>query len=120
VVIGPPGSVCSIHGKHAHAAQAGHHLSPQTLSSGKNVFEELGTGFTLLAFGADDGAVRAFEDAARSRHVPLKLVRDSYEADREAYAAKLVLVRPDQYVVWAGDDAPADVASIISTATGTG
>ena len=46
------------HGKHVFKARAGHHLAPQPLSSGRNVFEELGRGFTLLAFGADDAAVR--------------------------------------------------------------
>jgi len=118
VVLGPPGAVCSIHGKHAYAAQAGHHLCPRSLSSGKSVFEELGSSFTLLAFGAEDGAVRSFEDAARSLRMPLKVIRDSNEGDRQAYEAKLVVVRPDQYVVWAGDDAPADVASIVGTAAG--
>jgi cysteine desulfurase/selenocysteine lyase len=39
-------------GDHSFKARAGHHLAPQTLSSGRNVFEELGEGFTLLAFGA--------------------------------------------------------------------
>ena len=63
--------------------------------------------------------MQAFEDAARSLRVPLKVVRDSYDGDREAYEARLVLVRPDQYVVWAGSDAPADATSIVRTATGT-
>jgi 4-hydroxyisophthalate hydroxylase len=119
VVMGRPGAVCGIHGEHSYAAQAGHHLAPRTLSSGRNVFEELGTGFTLLAFGAEDGAVRAFEDAARSLRVPLKVIRDSYEGDRQAYEAKLVLVRPDQYVAWAGNHAPADARGIVGTAVGT-
>jgi hypothetical protein len=119
VVLGPPGAVCTIHGTHAHTAQAGHHLSPRTLSSGLNVYEALGAGFTLLAFGADDGGVRAFDDAARSLRVPLTVVRDSDDGDRQAYEAKLVLVRPDQYIVWTGNDAPADAASIVRTATGT-
>ena len=43
-----PASRCSAVGSHAFAARAGHHLAPQPLSSGRNVFEELGDGFTLL------------------------------------------------------------------------
>ena len=50
---GPPDGVCSIHGTYSFAAQAGHHLTPRLLSSGRNVFEELDSaGFTLLAFDA--------------------------------------------------------------------
>ena len=82
VVLGPPGAVCSIHGGTAYAAQAGHHLAPQPLSSGNNVFEELGTGFTLLAFGAEDGAVKAFEERGALAARAADGVRDSYEGDR--------------------------------------
>ncbi|MDB5406859.1 MAG: Monooxygenase, FAD-binding, partial [Rhodospirillales bacterium] len=39
VVAGPPGAICSAHGNHTFAARAGHHLPPQPLSSGRNVFE---------------------------------------------------------------------------------
>jgi hypothetical protein len=83
------------------------------------VFEALGRGFTLLAFDAEDGAVRAFEDASTSVGAPLKVVRDSYGDDRLAYEARLVLVRPDQHVVWAGDHTPPDALAVMRTATGT-
>ena len=82
------------------------------------MFEELGDAFTLLAFGADDAAVASIESAARAKNVPLKVVRDSYEGGREDYESRLVLVRPDQYVVWAGDQAPADAASVMGRVTG--
>ncbi|HLF80051.1 MAG TPA: FAD-dependent monooxygenase, partial [Dehalococcoidia bacterium] len=110
MVMGPANGVCSIHGEHAFVARAGHHLAPQLLSSGRNVFEELGTGFTLLAFGADEPAVGAFEEAATSLGVPLKVIRDNDLDERKAYQAKLVLVRPDQYVAWAGRQAPPDAS----------
>src|SRR5205085_3840514 len=78
VVVGPAGGACSIHGRMSLKAEAGHHLAPRQLSSGRNVFEELSDGFTLLAFDADDSWVRSLESAARDRRVPLKVVRDSY------------------------------------------
>src|SRR5580658_9403231 len=42
IVFGPPGGVSSASGDHTFKARAGHHLPPQLLSSGRNVFEELG------------------------------------------------------------------------------
>ncbi|HVA23539.1 MAG TPA: FAD-dependent monooxygenase, partial [Chloroflexota bacterium] len=105
IVTGPPGAVCGIHGSYSSAAQAGHHLTPKLLTSGRNVFEELGDGFTLLALDADP---RPIEQAAKAANIPLKVIRDTCTGDREAYAAGFVLVRPDQYVAWAANESPAD------------
>jgi hypothetical protein len=118
VVMGPAGSVCSIHGRMSFKAEAGHHLAPKVLSHGRNVFEDLGDGFTLLALDAPEASVRALEDAARQRSIPLKVIRDSTAGGREDYAARLVLVRPDQYVVWAGDEAPGEPDTMLARVAG--
>jgi len=118
VVFGPPGGMSSAHGSHTFAARAGHHLPPQLLSSGRNVFEELGPDFTLLAFDAEDGTVLAFTDAATALNVPLKVVRDSYRDGRMAYEASLILARPDRYIAWSAVGAPADAAAILGKAVG--
>ena len=114
IVFGPPGGKTTAHGVHSLKARAGHHLSPQIRSNGRNVFEELGRGFTLLALGADAGA---FERAAREWQVPLKIVRDSEAPARENYGASLILVRPDQHVAWAGDTA-SDAVAIVQKVIG--
>ncbi len=118
VVAGPPGGKSSAHGIHSFAARAGHHLAPQTLSSGRNVFEELGAGFTLLGFGAEDAAVAAFEQTAKAALIPLHVVRDGFSDGREAYERKLILVRPDQYVAWCDDRAPDDIEGLLRQVTG--
>lgn len=89
-------------GRHAFEARAGHHLAPAQLSDGSNVYEHLGAGYALLAFGAEAQAVRAFVDMAAELGLPLTLMEDSADGERQRYAASLVLVRPDQFVAWAG------------------
>ncbi len=118
VIAGPPGGVCSAHGRHTFTARAGHHLPPNLLSSGRNVFEELAAGCTLLAFGVDEREVRGFECTAQALKLPLKVVRDSCDSGREIYQARLILVRPDQYVAWHGNAAPADIRALLCQVAG--
>jgi len=106
VVFGPPDGRTGVHSTLELKARAGHHLAPQPLSSGRNVYEELGTGFTLLALDADDQSVKAFAHAAESAGVPLTILSDTFAGGRENYGSRLVLIRPDQFVAWTGDDAP--------------
>jgi 4-hydroxyisophthalate hydroxylase len=118
IVFGPPHGASSASGTHTFKARAGHHLPPQPLSGGQNVFEELGKDFTLLAFDADDATAAAFARAAELSRLPLKIVRDSYADGRRAYEAKLILVRPDRYLAWTGDEPPGDVGAILAKAAG--
>jgi 2-polyprenyl-6-methoxyphenol hydroxylase-like FAD-dependent oxidoreductase len=118
IVWGAPGATCSALGSHAFKARAGHHLAPQIFSSGRNVFEELGAGFTLLVLDADDATCEAFAAAAQGMQVPLRIVRDSRNGGRERYEAAFVLVRPDQFVAWTSDHAPVDPDSILARPIG--
>ena len=118
VVMGPKGARIGASGTHSFAARAGHHLSPLVLSSGENVYEELGEGFTLLVLDADEADIGALVAGASTAGIPLKVVRDSFSDDRREFGARLVLVRPDQFVVWAADSAPAEVADMLIRVTG--
>ena len=118
IVAGAPGATSGAHGKHSFEARTGHHLPPQELSSGCNVFEALGEGFTLLAFDAPAGAAAAFETAARELNVPFATVCDTGAGGRAEYGARLILVRPDQYIAWCGDEAPEDIAALLLSMTG--
>jgi hypothetical protein len=118
IVLGIPGSRCSALGSHAFAARAGHHLAPQQLSSGRNVFEEMGDGFTLLSLGSNDADCSKFEAAAERMRIPLTVIADSRSGGRERYEAMYALVRPDQFVAWAGNGAAIDPAEILRKAIG--
>ncbi len=77
------------------------------LDDGSNLFDHLGTGFTLLELGATRSAgAEAIALAASSRGVPLKRVRLDSALVRGLYERDLVLIRPDQHVAWRGNDAP--------------
>ncbi|MGB3245742.1 MAG: hypothetical protein WBB25_14505 [Sulfitobacter sp.] len=98
---GHPGAV----GSHEIRARPGHHLTPRPVSGGKGVFDALGTGFTLLTTDDDAG----FAHAARELGVPLDIVAVPAQSAVD-WDAKRVLVRPDSFVAWAGEEAvPAKV-----------
>ncbi len=118
VVAGPPGGRSSAHGQHVLLARAGHHLPPQPLSAGGTVFDALGEGFTLLSFDGDEASVQAMSAGAAGRGVPLTVVRDAATGGREAYGCPLVLVRPDQFVAWTGERAPADPGALLAKVAG--
>ena len=117
VVLGPPDGVISAHGEHTFGARAGHHLPPRTMASGRNAFAELGPWFTLLALDAPEGATDGLTEAAARLGVPLTVVRDG-AGEAASYGARLVLVRPDEFVAWTGDDAPADPEALVRRVTG--
>ncbi|NQV57739.1 MAG: FAD-dependent monooxygenase [Rhodospirillales bacterium] len=118
VMFGPKGGVSSAHGTHSFTARAGHHLAPQPLSSGNNIFEELGAGYTLLALDSEEQTAKAFEAAAKALAIPLNVIRDSKGGGREEYGKSLILIRPDQFVVWAADAPPKDPSAVLAKAAG--
>lgn len=99
IVVHPGNGAPSAKGNHEFRARAGHHLAPQPLSDGRNVYQALGPGFTLIAL--DPAAdVDGFTRAAATLGVPLNVIRDSADGGREAWGAGLILLRPDQFVAW--------------------
>jgi hypothetical protein len=100
--------VCSAKGSHQFKARAGHHLAPAILSNGKNVFEELGDGFTLLALGTDAENQQVLLDAAHAAGVPLKVVHQALGSEADRYDNPWVLVRPDQFIAWVGESQQVD------------
>jgi 2-polyprenyl-6-methoxyphenol hydroxylase-like FAD-dependent oxidoreductase len=113
---GEPGAA----GRHMFKARAGHHLAPLPLSSGRNVYEALGSGFTLVALDGEASVVRRFRDAAEAAGLPLTIIEDDRQDGRARYEARYILVRPDQFVAWTGEDAPADTHAVLRRAAGDG
>ena len=119
VVTGASGGTPSAIGAHEFAARAGHHLAPCQLSSGLDVYDELGADFTLIDLDASPETIDDFRSAAAALDVPLKIVIDDNAAARQRYGASLILVRPDQFVAFCGADAPRDPRTILRRAVGS-
>jgi 2-polyprenyl-6-methoxyphenol hydroxylase-like FAD-dependent oxidoreductase len=120
VVFGPPGGACSAHGVHSFQARPGHHLAPAPLSDSRSTFEALGSGFNLLSFDAPNASVAEFKNAAQKLGIPLTVISDARSGGREVYESGLILVRPDQYVAWIGEDAGSHAQAILQHAIGAG
>ena len=125
VVMGGPGGKISAHGTHTIEARTGHHLPPRKLSAGGDIYEAMpigaalrGTGFTLIALDAEESAIAAFQQVAGKLNIPLAVIRDSFDGGREEYERRLILMRPDQYVVWVGDRQPDDLDGIMARVAG--
>jgi hypothetical protein len=118
IVCGPAGAVGGVRGQHTFEARPGHHLAPAVLSSGRNVFEHLGGIFTLIALTGDPAPAAAFQAAARTLRMPLQVVADTFDDPRASYRQRFILVRPDQYVTWTGNDPPADATALLRQAVG--
>ncbi len=111
-IIGGDGTP-SARGDHRFEARAGHHLAPRALSDGRTTYQALGSGFTLFDF-TGDGA--AFATAAQAADIPLSVITDTFEGERRDYHVPVILVRPDGYVAWAGEQG--DAAAILALAVG--
>jgi 2-polyprenyl-6-methoxyphenol hydroxylase-like FAD-dependent oxidoreductase len=98
------------------AVRVGALLPHAWLGPGRSLYDELGDGFTLLVRreGADGGTI---ERAARAQGVPLRVLGlPGLGLDRGGPA--LTLVRPDQYVAWAGDHEPRDAPALVDQVRG--
>ena len=105
-------------GGHAFEARAGHHLAPMPLTSGDMLHERCGSGLTLVSLDGDESDIVRLADAAAGAGVPLEVVRDDMAGDRQRFAARYILLRPDLFVAWAGDGLPTDAGKLIARTLG--
>jgi hypothetical protein len=90
------------------------------LSSGRNIFEDLGQGFSLLGLDVHESTLKSFQVAAKQLNVPLKIIRDTCDGGREQYQARLILIRPDQFVAYASSDSGVAGAEVLRRTIGAG
>lgn len=85
------------------------------LSDGRSTLDLFGPGFTLLRTNRQcDGS--AFVRAAGDRGLPLRL--ETVPEAAKSYEQTLVLVRPDGFVAWRGNEAPADAGAVLDIVRG--
>jgi hypothetical protein len=77
-----------------------------------------GRGFALLRLGRGAPEVSGVVSAAQAREVPLTMTDIADPEIAELYQQPLVLVRPDGFVAWRGEEAPADPGELIDVVRG--
>lgn len=87
---------------HQFKARAGFHLAPLDLWDDVNVYDRIGTAFTLISVGDNDEAVMAFKDTAGLLGIELTVIEAMESSQANKYEAPLILVRPDHFVAWTG------------------
>lgn len=89
------------------------------LSSGEQLFDRFGPGFTLVDLSGC-GLGRQLVDQAKRRSVPITYLAIDDRSVRACYQRELVLVRPDHYVGWQSDYAAVNWGEILDVITGQG
>jgi hypothetical protein len=87
------------------------------LDDGRSLFDLFHAEWTLLALGPGQPSTAAFEAAARTLAIDLRVVRLPQPSLLDLYEAPLALIRPDQIVAWRGATADAAV-EVLARVTG--
>jgi hypothetical protein len=88
------------------------------LSDGEDLFDSLGRNFALVSIGGDPEVVANFVASADKLNVPFAVIIDSADQGRDAYQARYIIVRPDHFISWAGDDPEGSELAILGRAIG--
>jgi 2-polyprenyl-6-methoxyphenol hydroxylase-like FAD-dependent oxidoreductase len=99
-------------GTYTPSAAPGARLPHCWLPDGTSLYDQLGTGFTLVGpAGASDAAVSLFAERAHALGIPLTVTQAPEEYP---WHDEFLLVRPDQHIAWRADDpAGIDLANAV-------
>jgi 2-polyprenyl-6-methoxyphenol hydroxylase-like FAD-dependent oxidoreductase len=89
------------------------------LASGEQLFDLLGTGFTLVDT-SKTGVGGPMVAQAQARGIPMRHLSLDDPTVRACYERDLVLIRPDHYVAWRGDSEPGDWERVLDRIAGNG
>jgi 2-polyprenyl-6-methoxyphenol hydroxylase-like FAD-dependent oxidoreductase len=87
------------------------------LSTGGELFDMFGVGFTLVDT-SNSGTGERLAKEARARRIPLTYLPVDDAGVRACWERDLVLVRPDHHVAWRGDEPPTDWDAVLDRVTG--
>ena len=77
------------------------------LHDGSSLYDHFGNGFTLIAARhVAEAAIAPIRQQALDTGVPLAVLQPEEGAMAQLYPRRFTLVRPDQHVVWRGDEWP--------------
>ena len=71
---------------------------------GSSLYDQLGTGFTLLRLGPNAPDTSVIVAAAARQNIPLKVLDVADTDARDLYGCDLAVIRPDQHVAWRGNE----------------
>jgi hypothetical protein len=79
------------------------------LTSATNLFEALGSGYSLLCVGTQASARDLWLQASDVEGIPLQIIHQDVGGEADRYEASWILVRPDQFVAWTSDVPEIDI-----------
>lgn len=103
VVDGPRDGTANATAPHEFRAKPGFHLAPRNLTGNSTYYDHAASGFALIEIDAA-GAASRFEAEAKALGIPLDVLNADPSGEAGDYGARLILVRPDGFVAWVGDD----------------
>ena len=84
----------------------------------ESVFDQLGPWFNVLQIGPDAPSVLAFKNVAIELNIPIEIIIIKEPAALRLYQVKVLLVRPDQYIAWRGNEIPKDIGALLKLTIG--
>lgn len=88
-------------------------------SDGTSIFDQLGTGFTLLRIGPNAPSADALLSSAECAGIPWSVLDVPETAALDTYVKPLVLVRPDLHVAWSSHLPPEEPGELLGDLLGT-